>query len=169
MLITEHVAADQWHSRLQQLQQAGYRWFGWLAAIDEVGRSDELRVVAQLRGDDTVSVDTTVNRTAGQLASLADLWPGAAWYEREATRDFGITFDSTTIGPGWLLKDTVPAARAVADWPGADGPDAGTARRRATPAGVPDPAHWGRRTPEQGPAEASERLPDSGGRRRRRR
>jgi NADH-quinone oxidoreductase subunit C len=87
------------------------------------------------------------------LPSVAHLWAGAAWHEREAVEMFGLELDvpaqhlllpdSFTGHP--LRKDFVLASRVVRPWPGALEPGEGTAspsRRRTLPPGVPDPS-WG--------------------------
>lgn len=93
------------------------------------------------------------------LPSLAGVWAGAAWPEREAAEMAGIDVTDhpdlrpllLAVGAGLhpLRKDTVLVSRAVRPWPGrlepgeaADGTEAtGAGRRRATPPGLP-PSDW---------------------------
>lgn len=94
-----------------------------------------------------------------QLPSLADVWAGARWHEREAVEMFGLELSGEQ--PAHLLlseafqghplrKDFVLAARVVRPWPGALEPGESTSapsRRRLAPPGVPDPS-WGPRREE---------------------
>ncbi len=154
------------------------RAFDWIGVVDELGRSDELRVVVRFAGDgaDGVRVETRVPRTDAVLASLREVLPGAAWHEREAADLFGVSFiggDPRPLlvpaeGPGSLgqpplLKTAVLGSRVV-PWPGDRG-GAEEGRRRQAPAGVPDPAVWGARPADAEPPDPSELV---GGRRRRR-
>ncbi|MDX6573948.1 MAG: NADH-quinone oxidoreductase subunit [Gaiellales bacterium] len=118
-------------------------------------------------GLDRVLVRTRVpDGTA--LASVTDLWPGAAWHERETFEMFGVAFDGFEDGTGLGLrplllpegfegtpmrKSFVLAARASKPWPGAKEPGESDAhgtgspsRRKLLPPGVPD-ANWGPRPP----------------------
>lgn len=69
------------------------------------------------------------------VPSVADLWPGAAWCEREAAEAFAITFDSPTPlllllseeQRGYLRKERALAARE-AHWPGSFDPAGKTIR-----------------------------------------
>jgi NADH-quinone oxidoreductase subunit C len=171
----------------------GYDWFDWLGCVDEIGVSDELRVVLSLRrlddpGAAELLLGCRVPRTDGRLASVRDLYAGAAWHEREAAEEFGVAFDGgdrrrllLDAGAGTpLRKDEVLAARTAEPWPGAKEPgesDAGAgttgaaspSRRRMVPPGVPTPEVWGDRDPTApvpDPAEVAAAV--SGGRVRRR-
>ncbi|MBB5954799.1 NADH-quinone oxidoreductase subunit C [Saccharothrix tamanrassetensis] len=90
------------------------------------------------------------------LPSVAGLWAGAAWHEREAAEMFGIALAEPaahlllpeTFAGFPLRKDFVLASRVVRPWPGRlepgeDGTSA-PSRRRTAPPGVPDPS-WGPR------------------------
>lgn len=76
-----------------------------------------------------------------RLASLAGLYPGAAWHEREVWEGFGVVFDdhpglfpllldAETAAHHPMRKQVLLAGRA-APWPGAVEPGGGTRRRRA--------------------------------------
>jgi NADH-quinone oxidoreductase subunit C len=153
--------------------ELAFDFFDWLSAVDE--DVDGFRLV--------VHVWSTVNRHGAlvrtRLAdranpsapSIVDVYPGAAWHERETREMFGIVF----TGPGDdrplllppefeghpLRKDFVLAARVAKPWPGAKEPGEsghGPAKRQPMrPPGVPDPREWG---PEAGtlpPGEDSAR------------
>jgi NADH:ubiquinone oxidoreductase subunit C len=90
---------------------------------------------------------------AEDLPSVAGLWAGAAWHEREAAEMFGITVTGVhehLLLPGSftghpLRKDFVLASRVVRPWPGGLEPgESAPSRRRLTPPGVPGP-DWGPR------------------------
>jgi NADH-quinone oxidoreductase subunit C len=103
-----------------------------------------------------------------QLPSVAEVWAGAAWHEREAAEMFGIPLAGHP-GPYRLLladsfaghplrKDFVLASRVVHDWPGRlePGEAAGGApsRRRLAPPGVPDDTWGPRRRADDQPEDA---------------
>jgi NADH-quinone oxidoreductase subunit C len=186
------VESVSWVASVEALRAEGYDFFDWLGAADEIGRSDSLRVLLALRRidrpGDLVLLQTFVSRDDAQLDTLAGVFAGAGWHEREAAELFGIEFvggDSRRLllDPGYvgtpLRKDEVLAARVGLSWPGAKEPgesdlrpepaEAHSARRRMVPPGVPDPEVWGDRpteAPAAGPAEVVAAL--AGGRTRRR-
>ncbi|MBV8934115.1 MAG: NADH-quinone oxidoreductase subunit C [Kutzneria sp.] len=96
------------------------------------------------------------------LPSLAEVWTGAGWHEREAAEMFGLALAdepdparlllSASFAGHPLRKDFVLASRVVRPWPGGfepgeSGPASG--RRRLVPPGLPDPS-WGPRRGETG-------------------
>lgn len=164
------VPAADWADAAAAARAEGHRWFDWLGAVDELGRSDAIRVVVRAAPHpdaDGVRLETLVGRVGGELASLRAVWAGAAWHEREVRDFFGVAFAGGDDRPLLLrpdaaghplLADAVLAARVVRDWPGAKEPgDARAAgRRRTVPPGVPDPDVWGERTGEPAtPAEVA--------------
>ena len=177
-----------WRAAVEAALADGFGFFDWLGGVDEIGRTDELRVILVLRSVTeaaaTRQLDTAVPRSTPQLASIRDLLAGAAWAERETAELFGVEFvggerGRLLLGPGFvgapLRKDEVLAARTGVDWPGAKEPgesgDPGEgSRRRLVPTGVPDPAVWGNRdvaAADPDPVEVAESA--TGGRTRRRR
>ncbi|MGI3782846.1 MAG: NADH-quinone oxidoreductase subunit C [Janthinobacterium lividum] len=166
------VAAEAWHEAVVAARADGYDWFDWLGCVDEIGVSDELRVVLSLRRLDDPGVPELllacrVARSEPRLASIRDLFAGAAWHEREAAEEFGLDVvggDRRRLlldvgsAPTPLRKDEVLATRTAEPWPGAKEPgesDAGAgaagaaspSRRRMVPPGVPAPEVWGDRDP----------------------
>ena len=130
--------------------------------MDEL--TDGFRVVAHLwssRRRHGVLLRTLVPREGAVVESVVDLFPGAAWHERETHEMFGIGFARNTdlspllLPPGFeghpLRKEFVLASRVAKAWPGAKEPGeseatgASPGRRRMAPPGVPDPAVWGDR------------------------
>jgi NADH-quinone oxidoreductase subunit C len=182
------VAPESWRLAVEQARADGFTFFDWLGAEDQVGRSDTLRVMLALRRLDRPGelalLGVELPRAAPRLASIRDIFAGAAWHEREAAELFGVEFvggdrNRLLLGPGFvgapLRKDEVLAARTAVGWPGAKEPgesgDPGErSRRRLMPPGVPDPAVWGDRdvsAPDADPAEVARSA--AGGRTRRRR
>lgn len=151
------VESATWADAVRAARDDGLTFFDWLTAVDE--DDNGFRVVTHLwsvperRG---VLLRTMLPHTEPELATITDIFPGAAWHERETFEMFGIVFqghhdlrklllpDEFAGNP--LRKDFVLAARAVKEWPGAvePGDDAPT-RRRLTPPGVPDES-WVRGT-----------------------
>lgn len=141
----------QWRSHIRGHLEAGYDFLGQLTAVDEIGRSQHIRVLAWLddidRGD-RVYLATLVARNEPRLDSIADLIPGAAWLERQVRDFFGVYFidgDNRPLlnhqGGAPLLKDMLLEPRLETNWPGALEPgesDASPSRRRIVPPGVPD-------------------------------
>ncbi len=136
----------------------GCDYFDWLSAVDEL--EDGFDVVAHLwstRRRHGVLLRTRVPRVDPEVESLVDVYPGAAWHERETFEMFGIVFARhpdlrpLLLPPGFeghpLRKEFVLAARVAKPWPGAKEPgesDHGAAKRAPMrPPGVPDPNEWG--------------------------
>ena len=144
--------------------QLGCALFDWLGAED-AGRpgSVGLSHTVLLHVVDPSTRDGLLLRTEvgadEELPSVAHVWAGAAWHEREAAEMFGIALVgaqpahlllSETFAGHPLRKDFVLASRVVRPWPGALEPGESTAapsRRRLAPPGVPDPS-WGPRREE---------------------
>ncbi len=138
----------------------GCDYFDWLSAVDEL--DEGFRVVAHIystRRRHALLLRTLVPRDNPVIESVVELFPGAAWHERETYEMFGITFarhpdlrplllpDGFEGNP--LRKDFILAARVAKPWPGAKEPGesdahASPGRRRLLPPGVPDPS-WGPR------------------------
>jgi NADH-quinone oxidoreductase subunit C len=189
------VAPEDWYAAVLAVRGSGRDWFDWLGCVDEIGVADELRVVLSLRrlddpGAPELLLQCRVPRSEPRLASIRDLYAGAAWHEREAAEEFGVEFVGgdrrrLLLDPGStgapLRKDEVLAARTAGPWPGAkepgesDEPGAGAAgaaspsRRRMVPPGVPAPEVWGDRDPGlPAPDPAEVAASSTGGRVRRR-
>ncbi len=173
------VARADWRPAVEAAAtRLGCRFFDWLTAVDEL--DDGFALVCHLAalpaGDDPLRrllVRTSVPRDDPVVASVAGVFAGAAWHEREVREMFGVRFaghgaaaDGLLLPAGFeghpLRKDFVLASRAAVGWPGAKEPgesdaslaarSAGDApgragRRRSRPPGVPDPDTWGPRAP----------------------
>lgn len=138
-------------------------FFDWLTAVDE--QADGLRVVAHLWSTSArhgVLVRTLLPPAAPELASVVEIYPGAAWHERETYEMFGIGFPGhpelapLLLPPEFeghpLRKDFVLASRVAKPWPGAkepgESPAGGARRQPMRPPGVPAPGEWGRSATE---------------------
>jgi NADH-quinone oxidoreductase subunit C len=163
------VPAQRWVDAVRLARDTlGCTFFDWLSAVDEL--DDGFRLVCHLaarrtRGVEHLVVRTRVPRAEPVVASVAGVFAGARWHERETREMFGIGFtdDGAELGLAPLLladefeghplrKDFVLASRVVKPWPGAQepgesdtSPSPSRSRRRARPPGVPDPEDWGPR------------------------
>lgn len=188
------VPAAEWHAAVVAARADGYDWFDWLGCVDEVGTADELRVVLSLRrlddpGAAELLLACRLPRTSPQLASVRDVFAGAAWHEREAAEELGVELvggdrrhlllDPGMVAP--LRKDAVLASRTAQPWPGTKEPGesdlpgaaasgaASPSRRRMVPPGVPDPEVWGDRDPDAPPPDPADVAASTAGGRVRRR
>ena len=170
------VQAASWHGAfLQARDDLQCEFFDWLSAVDE-----------QETGLFMVSHVWNIQARRGILFralltdelvidSLVQLYPGAAWHERETHEMFGVDFPGNdNLGPLLLppefqghplRKDFVLASRVVKEWPGEVEPGGGRPshdkpaaeepaggkrpRKRAPkrPLGVPDDPEWGKIVP----------------------
>lgn len=162
------VEAGDWHDAVAGLRADGFTYFDWLSAVDE--HPEGLRLVLHVArvpstdagggatGLEHLLLATYLDREAPSVASVADVFAGAAWHERETHEMFGIAFvrdgepvelDPLLLPDGFeghpLRKEFVLASRVAKAWPGAKEPgesDADSAhspgRRRVKPPGVPD-------------------------------
>lgn len=186
------VPVEDWHDAVVAAREDGYDWFDWLGCVDEIGVSDELRVVLSLRRLDEPTtaellLGCRVPRSEPRVASIRDVFAGAAWHEREAAEELGVEFlggDPRHLlldhgsAPTPLRKDAVLAARTAEPWPGAKEPGesdtagagaASPSRRRMVPPGVPAAQAWGDRDPAGPPPDPAEVAASVSGARVRRR
>lgn len=152
----QRVDPALWVSTCAGLAAAGATMLDMLTAVDDPGHG-RIEVVAHLvdvTGRARHLVWTAVDRADPVLASLVDLYPGAAWHEREVHEMFGVRFAGnpdlrpllTTGDAGYPLRRTTPLPpRLDTPWPGAvepsDRPTGGRVaarpRTRPGPPGVP--------------------------------
>jgi NADH-quinone oxidoreductase subunit C len=169
---TVDVPATRWRDALHAARDdAELRcdFFDWLSAVDELDAG--FRLVAHLWSTTLrhgVLVRALIGRETPAIDSVVDLYPGAAWHERETHEMFGIDFPGNPdlapllLPPEFeghpLRKEFILASRVAKPWPGAKEPgeshDATAAKRQPMrPMGVPDPNEWG---PQAGKAPAAE-------------
>ncbi|EWM67405.1 MULTISPECIES: NADH-quinone oxidoreductase subunit C [unclassified Micromonospora] len=150
--------------------ELGLDFLDWLSAVDELADGFDVVLhlwsVAHRHG---LLLRTRVPRDAPVVASVVDLFPGAAWHERETHEMFGIDFAGhgelrpLLLPPEFeghpLRKEFVLASRVAKPWPGAKEPgesEAGGGRRPVRPPGVPAPGEWGTTPTPAGAAGAGE-------------
>jgi NADH-quinone oxidoreductase subunit C len=156
------VPVGRWWEAIRAARDSGglgFDFFDWLSAVDEL--ADGFTVVAHLwstRRKHGLLLRSRVGRESPVVESVVDLFPGAAWHERETYEMFGIAFarhpdlKPLLLPPAFeghpLRKEFVLASRVAKAWPGAKEPgesDQPGAPKRAPirPPGVPDPNEWG--------------------------
>ncbi|MXX65142.1 MAG: NADH-quinone oxidoreductase subunit C [Acidimicrobiia bacterium] len=120
----------------------GLGFLSWLSAVDwtdEVAVGDEpdqpverhyelLCAVSNLTDGRLVLISTEIDHESPSIESVADVYPGANWHEREAAEMFGIEFvghpDLTKLYlpdefEGFPLRKNYPLlSREVKPWPG---------------------------------------------------
>jgi len=157
---TVDVPAPGWRAAVEAGRDSlGCDFFDWLSAVDEL--AEGFTLVAHLWSTGQrygVLLRTRVPRDAPAVPSIVDIYPGAAWHERETHEMFGVDFAGhpglkpLLLPPEFeghpLRKEFVLAARVAKAWPGAKEPgeshDQSVARRQPMrPPGVPDPNEWG--------------------------
>ena len=137
------VAPSAWKEALAVTSgDVGLVFLSWLSAIDwtnEVAVGDEpdepveeryelLCAVSDLSDGNLAIISTDLDHDSPSIPSVADVYPGADWHEREAAEMFGIDFvghpdltklylpDSFEGHP--LRKDFPLLSREVKPWPG---------------------------------------------------
>lgn len=167
--ITVDVPMDGWVDAVELAREGlDCAFFDWLSAVDEL--NDGFRIVVHLAdhrvgGIDHLIIRTLVPRDAASLPSIAHLFAGARWHERETHEMFGVDFtvDGEVLSLEPLLlpenfegnplrKDFILASRVAKPFPGAKEPgesdhDVAPSRRRTRPPGVLEPEQWGPRAP----------------------
>jgi NADH-quinone oxidoreductase subunit C len=148
-VVTADVDREQWVASVTDVRDAlDVRFFDVLLAVDEHPRGFDVVVrlwsVTQRHG---VHLRTSCPREDPRIPSLAAVFAGASWHEREAAEMFGLVFDGhphlvpLLLPDGFaghpLRKERVLAARQ-APWPGAVDPT-GKPSRRLVPPGSPPP------------------------------
>jgi NADH-quinone oxidoreductase subunit C len=175
--VTVDVPADRWVEAVTLGRDAlGCTFFDWLSAVDEL--AEGFRVVCHLAAHRPGAVEhlvlrTLVPRQRPVVESVATVFAGARWHERETHEMFGVDFtaDGAVLRLEPLLlpdefeghplrKEFVLASRVAKPWPGAKEPGEGgepghdaPSRRRTRPAGAPDPEQWGPRPPGSEPPD----------------
>ncbi|MEU8049447.1 MULTISPECIES: NADH-quinone oxidoreductase subunit C [Micromonospora] len=161
---TVDVPPASWRDALRAARDdadLGCDFFDWLSAVDQL--ADGCEVVAHLWSTGRrhgLLLRTRVPWDAPRVDSVVDLYPGAAWHERETFEMFGVDFPGhgelrpLLLPPEFeghpLRKEFVLASRVAKPWPGAKEPGESTAaggRRAVRPPGVPAPGEWGPASP----------------------
>lgn len=141
--IKVRVTPSAWKDALTVTSgELGLVFLSWLSAIDwtnEVAVGDEpdepveeryelLCAVSDLSDGNLVMISTDLDHDSPSIESVADVYPGANWHEREAAEMFGIDFvghpDLTKLYlpdsfEGYPLRKDFPLlSREVKPWPG---------------------------------------------------
>jgi NADH-quinone oxidoreductase subunit C len=159
---TVDVPGEAWVAALRAVRddvELAMDFFDWLSAVDEL--AEGFTIVAHVWSSTRrhgVLLRTRVLREAPAVPSVVDVFPGAAWHERETHEMFGVDFPGH---PGELVplllppefeghplrKEFVLASRVAKAWPGAKEPgeshEGGSRRQPMRPPGVPDRSEWG--------------------------
>jgi NADH-quinone oxidoreductase subunit C len=153
--VTVDVPPERWvDAALAARDRLGCDFFDWLSAVDELEQG--FSVVAHVWSTSARHGVLLRTRVRDSLASIVEVYPGAAWHERETHEMFGIGFpgalEPLLLPPEFeghpLRKSFILASRVAKPWPGAKEPgeshDASAPKRQAIrPPGVPAPGEWG--------------------------
>lgn len=108
-----HIDASQWVSEFADFAQQGMNWFDFLSVIDRGEHSEVIARVVNAHSQESAFVSTVIT---GSIDSLTKIYPGAAWYEREAHEMFGVTFIGLIDSRPLLFREvpvTAPMRKAV--------------------------------------------------------
>jgi NADH-quinone oxidoreductase subunit C len=158
--VTVDVAPEQWVAAATAARdELGCDFFDWLSAVDlAAGDAGDpaFEVVAHVWSTTARHGVLLRTRVGDSLSSIVEVYPGAAWHERETYEMFGIGFpgelEPLLLPPEFeghpLRKSFILASRVAKPWPGAKEPgeshDAAAPKRQAIrPPGVPAPGEWG--------------------------
>ncbi|GAA4905231.1 hypothetical protein GCM10025789_25720 [Tessaracoccus lubricantis] len=141
------IPPEEWANEAAAARRAGFALLINLTAVDELGRSDEIRVILTLENPDTRARADLVTRTpraGAHLPDIAQVFPGAAWLQRQVHDFFGVAFDGGDNRPlihhgggAPLRKDVLLEPRQAKPWPGAVEPGSSEpGRRKLLPPGV---------------------------------
>lgn len=148
----EEVALADWSDRVGRACRDGFDFPAAFTAVDEVGRSNHIRLLLILEDVDSgnrLRLETLVDRDDARAPGISSVIPGAAWLQRQIHDFFAVEFDGEDNRPllnhsggAPLRKDFLLEPRLQTRWPGALEPgesDASPGRRRLVPPGVPEP------------------------------
>lgn len=141
------VLPEQWLASVSELLAAGRTYFDFLAATDSGDGSSEVVVHLMCPNASSRVMAKTIVEDRTELASLVELYPAAAWHEREAHEFVGVDFAGhpdlrplilASTSPKPLRRSTPLAARLDNTWPGlvdpgADSDSPGRRRPRQVP------------------------------------
>ena len=145
---TADVAREGWVQAVTAVRDdLDAHYFDVLLGVDLADDGFEVVVrLWSLAGRHAVHLRTRCPRSDARVPSLADVFAGAAWHERETAEMLGIAFDGhpgleplllPTGFPGHpLRKEFVLARRDPAAWPGAVEPGQSTPNPRRRPLGA---------------------------------
>ena len=156
---TVEVVRQEWEEAATALRddaRLAASCFDLLTAVDHLDEGFEVVLhLWSLVERASVLLSTRCPRTDARVPSLARVFAGADWHERETAEMFGLEFEGhpglapLLLPPGFagapLRKDFVLASRVARPWPGGEEPgqtQPARGRRRVQPPGVPRPGTW---------------------------
>ena len=125
-----------WRDELLALRAAGFDVLDWLSARDD----GEVVITACLVRSDNPA-DFRLVHAQAPVPSVADIFPSAAWHERETAEMFGVGFGLEPqplllpAGTPPVLRKQTPLPARLGHWPGAVDP--AKPRRQQDPPGTP--------------------------------
>jgi NADH-quinone oxidoreductase subunit C len=110
-LPTWRVPAAQLTDAARRLRDAGFDYLLFATAVDRPadGRFELLYVITRYDDGRQLALVADVPRETPRIDSVAGIWPGADWHERETYDMFGVVFDGHPFLRRILLDE---------DWPG---------------------------------------------------
>lgn len=103
----ERVPVSQWVAAVALLAEQGHVFLDLLTAVD---RPDDgvIEIVVHVVTDDGQSAfaHTHIDRDSGTVPTITDVFPPAAWHEREIAEMFGVTIDGMADIQRLLLADS---------------------------------------------------------------
>jgi NADH-quinone oxidoreductase subunit C len=131
------VPAAKWVEVGKHLRTCGrcrFDYFTFLCAVDlEADGFEIVTHVYSVPRQHHVNMKTVVPRDDGKIPSLAGVWRGANWHERETWELFGVIFEGhphlvklllPTDFEGFpMRKDFLLMTREAKEWPGAKEPE----------------------------------------------
>ena len=90
--VTVDVPPEDWAAAIAAARADGYDFFDWLSAVDEVGSFQIVAHLWSVPAKGGVLLRTSVPQDNAAVPSIVDIYPGAAWHERETHEMFGVDF-----------------------------------------------------------------------------
>jgi NADH-quinone oxidoreductase subunit C len=173
--VTVDVALADWVGAARSARDdLGATWFDTFTVIDEA--DGRFTVLVHLRRHRpaalVIALRTSTALDHARIPSLASVFAGAAWHEREQAEMFGLLIDglpdarrlllSEDFAGAPLRKDFVLAARAARPWPGLKEPGESDADLASASASADADTTRGRRTPRRRRRAAPTGVPERG-------